>query len=88
VRVRHTGAVPVGPRDLVQDSGHPDNHVGERRDVRRVVRIDEHAGVVGGQPVPAGLGRPGDVVDGDHAGDGLLLQPFGGVAPVDAGGRG
>ena len=50
--------------------------------------VDEHADVLGGQPEAALSGGRADVVDGQDAGDGLLLEPLLGVAGRDAGGVG
>ena len=49
--------------------------------MRRVVLVDEHAGVVGGQLAAARRG----VDDVEEAGDGLLLEPLARIARVDAG---
>jgi hypothetical protein len=55
--------------------------VRERRNVRRVVGIAQHARMVGRQPVAARLA----VLDVEQARDGLLLEPLDGVARGDAG---
>ena len=48
-RVGHAAAGAVGLGDPRQDAADAGEHVGERRDVRRVVGVREHAGVVGGR---------------------------------------
>ena len=76
--VRHAAAAAVrlgDPRQHATDAG---EHVRERRDVRGVVDVGEHARVRGGQ-------REAPLVVVDQAGDGLLLQPFARVAGRDAG---
>ena len=51
----------------------------------RLSRIDEHRGVAGRQRVAALVGRGADVVDVEDRADGLLLEPFPGIARIDAG---
>ena len=79
--VRHAAAGPVGlghAREHAADAG---QHVGERRDVRRVLLVAEHAGVIVGQRAAARR----RVDDLEQAGDRLLLEPLAGVARGDPG---
>ncbi len=56
----------------------------ERRHVRGIVGVGEHACVVGGEPVPACVGCGADVVGFEQSRDGLLLEPLARVARRDA----
>lgn len=84
LRPAHTGAVAIRGRDLVEVQTETADELRQRRQEREAVVVGEDLGVTGRKRVPA-LGRGGvDVVDGDVAPDGLVLEPFTRVALVAA----
>jgi hypothetical protein len=78
-------AAAVGLQQPRQDPGDAGQGEHQRGRVVGAVRVDQHLGVAGGQPVAALGGRALGVVASEVAGHGLLLEPLAGVARGDAG---
>ena len=85
VLVGDAGAVPVGVGDVVEGATDAGDHVGDGRDVGRVVGLDEHGLLFVTEAEPSARGVGVGVVDRDEPGDGLLLEPLPGVSGCDRG---
>jgi hypothetical protein len=64
-RISHTATRSIRGDHVTERPANACDHLGERREVRRVVFGDEHVHVLGWQTIPSLVRRRGRVLDGE-----------------------